>query len=312
MAWAFYKCLNLLRLGLSFLIVIDAALVWAIPDGCSGLLAKVRDVGNLNKSLKYKNFEENSFFFKLQGKGILRAAEDGGSPSLADNEALQLAFRAMIRVEFEYLKRGVLSKQKLSEFLIQEQLGEMARASEDFAVFVLTGKDQLPLTEIIEREYSVLFDKGEWKEISPYLFASLALRFGDARPSPMEFDEIRAASVIYLRPKYMALGDNRRVDLPDEIKKNGAIWSRLFVDKIWASKIRELFLAEILEVLKKNKIENVLVEVVDRAHGRLMGKFGFRALGSGLTTVNSQSAGGSQFMVASVKDIRRALKSESN
>ena len=61
--------------------------------------------GAVNSSLPFEIWPQGSRFFQLEGRDILAATIDGGSDQLSQNEALQLAFRSMVRVEHEYFKR---------------------------------------------------------------------------------------------------------------------------------------------------------------------------------------------------------------
>ncbi len=281
-------------------------------SNCAQVFARLAP-GSSGRGLAYESWSKESRYFQLEGRDILAAADDGGSDRLAQNEALQLAFRSMVRVEYEYLNRKILSRERLAEFTIQELLGDVAHQSEDFVILSVTGPRKLPLREILDREYAPLFDPQQWKELRPYVVSPLPARTKRARASGLEYDEIRAVSALFIRPKVIPLGNGEMLSVPETLRGQVALWSRHFIDKSWGKELRAPFMMRVLDLLESRGVQQVIAEFTDAGHVKLAENLGFQPWAPPRTTAYTAGAEGgvSRFMIATLKDVRAAIAQSS-
>ncbi len=275
---------------------------------CSKAFSRLAPEGS-TVALKHETWARDSRYFQLEGRDILAAADDSGSDQLAQNEALQLAFRSMVRVEYEYLNRKILSRERLAEFTIQELLGDVARQSEDFVILSVTGPRKIPLPEILDREYAPLFDPQQWKELRPYVISPLPARTKRARASLSEYDEIRAVSALFIRPKVIPLGNGEMLPIPEALRGQVALWSRHFIDRSWGKELRGPFMMRVLDLLESRGVQQVIAEFTDAGHVKLAESLGFQTWAPPRSTAyTAGSEGGvSRFMIATIRDVRAAI-----
>jgi hypothetical protein len=296
------------------LLILTLACLVAVPalasqrPTCAQLFARLSPELS-GRELAYESWAKESRYFQLEGKDILAAADDGGSDQLAQNEALQLAFRSMVRVEHEYLHRKILSRERLAEFTIQELLGDVARQSEDFVILSVTGPNKIPLPEILDREYAPLFDPAQWKELRPYVVSPLPARRRQARPAFVEYDEIRAASALFIRPKVIPLGNGQMLDVPETLRGQIALWSRHFIEKSWGKELRGPFMMRVLDLLESRGVRQIVAEFTDAGHVKLAESLGFKTWAPPRATAYTagSDAGMSRFMMATIEDVRAAI-----
>jgi hypothetical protein len=215
----------------------------------------------------------------------------------------------MVRVEYEYLRRRILSRERLAEFTIQELLGDVARQSEDFVILSVTGPNKLPLPDILDREYAPLFDPQQWKELRPYVISPLPARTKRARASLSEYDEIRAVSALFIRPKVIPLGNGEMLPIPEALRGQVALWSRHFIDRSWGKELRGPFMMRVLDLLESRGVQQVIAEFTDAGHVKLAESLGFKTWAPPRATAYTagSGAGVSRFMIATIRDVRAAI-----